>query len=204
MLADQLARMTRDFYARGWTLATSGNFSAVLSRNPLRVAITPSGVHKGKVNGRQIVTIDGKGRKIGKGPEKPSEEGLLHLAVIHQTGAGAVFHTHSVWNVLMAEIFAREKAVRLSGFEMLKVLHGIRTHEHEERVPILENSQDMPVLARDVEKLLKEHPSAHAFLLRKHGLYTWGANLEEALRHVEALEYLLEVSCRLAAPGRGL
>ncbi len=43
---------------------------------------------------------------------------------------------------------------------------------------------------RDV---LDEHPDAHGFLLRSHGLYTWGADLPQAVRHVEILEFLLEV-----------
>ena len=60
-------------------------------------------------------------------------------------------------------------------------------------VPILENAQDMPKLARDVEAILTGRPEAHAFLLRRHGLYTWGRDLSEAVRHVEILEFLFEV-----------
>ena len=40
--------------------------------------------------------------------------------------------------------------------------------------------------------MLTESPGAHAFLLRRHGLYTWGATLAEAERHVEILEFLLQ------------
>jgi len=65
----------------------------------------------------------------------------------------------------------------------------------------VENAQDMPALARRVEELLRERPDAHAFLLRRHGLYTWGRDLAEAVRHVEILEFLFEVLGR--EPGRG-
>src|SRR5437867_3764125 len=49
-VAPDLPRLTRafheigrDFHARGWVLGTSGNFSAVVSRSPLRIAVTGSG-----------------------------------------------------------------------------------------------------------------------------------------------------------------
>ena len=85
-----------------------------------------------------------------------------------------------------------DKAVAIQGYEMLKGLAGVTTHEHRELVPILENDQDMPRLAGRVAETLASHPEAHAFLLRRHGLYTWGETLVEAERHVEILEFLFE------------
>jgi len=79
---------------------------------------------------------------------------------------------------------------------MLKGLEGVRTHQHREWLPILENSQDMSELSQVVSKTLSEHPAIHGFLLREHGLYTWGASLQEAKRHVEILEFLIEVAVR--------
>src|SRR5438132_1359245 len=63
-------------------------------------------------------------------------------------------------------------------------------------VPILENSQDMIELGERVSKTLRESPGIHGFLLKEHGLYTWGAGLQEAKRHVEILEFLMEVLVR--------
>jgi methylthioribulose-1-phosphate dehydratase len=79
---------------------------------------------------------------------------------------------------------------------MLKGLDGIGTHEHREWVPIVPNDQDMGRLARRIRALFDDDPHAHAFLLQGHGLYTWGATLAEAERHVEILEFLLEVTGR--------
>ena len=77
---------------------------------------------------------------------------------------------------------------------MLKGLDGVTTHEHREWLPILENDQDMARLRRAVAAVARAtHPDAHGFLLRRHGLYTWGRDLAEAERHVEILEFLLEV-----------
>jgi methylthioribulose-1-phosphate dehydratase len=80
----------------------------------------------------------------------------------------------------------------IQGYEMLKGLEGVHTHEHREWVPILENDQDMTRLADNVATTLREHPESHAFMLRRHGLYTWGEDLAQAVRHVEVLEFLFE------------
>jgi len=79
---------------------------------------------------------------------------------------------------------------------MLKGLAGVRTHEHCESLPVIENSQDMKALARTLEESMEKHHDCHGVLLRRHGLYTWGRDLLEARRHVEILEFLLEVTGR--------
>src|SRR5207247_10533029 len=69
---------------------------------------------------------------------------------------------------------------------------GVSTHEHREWLPILENSQDMEELAGETKRMLGHNPQVHGFLIRRHGMYTWGKDLAEAGRHVEILEFLLE------------
>lgn len=191
-IAMALAETGRAFYSRGWVMGTSGNFSAVLSREPLRLAITASGNDKGNLSSEHILQIDSDGKIIdGKG--RPSDETLLHLAVVRLREAGAVLHTHSVWSTILSEKYSDDRGFAIEGYEMLKGLSGVRTHEHREWLPVIENSQDMNELARKVERVLQEQTKAHAFLLRGHGLYTWGRDLAQARRHVEILEFLLEV-----------
>jgi methylthioribulose-1-phosphate dehydratase len=79
----------------------------------------------------------------------------------------------------------------------------VTTHEHREWIPILDNDQDIPRLARVVETTLDQHPAAHALLLRRHGLYTWGDTLADAERHVEILEFLFEAQARLSGGRNG-
>ncbi len=191
-LAGALAAAGREFYARGWVQGTSGNFSAVLSHQPLRLAVTSTGLDKSALSPAQFLEIDAAG-KVLRGTGRPSSETSIHLVVIRERGAGAVLHTHSVWNTILSEAFAADGGLALEGYEMLKGLHGIRTHEHREWLPILENSQDMAALARTAEAALKQYPEAHGLLLRRHGLYSWGHDLAEAKRHVEILEFLMEV-----------
>jgi len=192
----ELAAIGCEFYSRGWVLGTSGNFSAVLSREPLRLAITASGVHKGTLDPASILEIDATGKVI-YGSGKPSAETLLHLTIVRLLGAGAVLHTHSVWSNILSGIHRARGAFEITGHEMLKGLQGVTTHEHRESVAIVDNSQDMNSLASVVEELLKRQDSAHGFLIAHHGLYTWGSDLAEARRHVEIFEYLFEVTGRL-------
>jgi methylthioribulose-1-phosphate dehydratase len=194
-LAAGLARLGQDFHQRGWVLGTSGNFSAVISREPLRLAITSSSVDKSRLAADQILQIDSQGNVL-EGAGRPSAETLLHLAVVHLRHAGAVLHTHSVWSNILSDAYSADAGLNIEGYEMLKGLEGVSTHQHREWLPIIENSQDMTALARSVEETLGQYPKAHGFLLRKHGLYTWGTDLAEAKRHVEILEFLLEVRGR--------
>src|SRR5260370_28146961 len=191
----RLADLGRGFYSRGWVLGTSGNFSAVITADPLRLAITSSGVDKSELAPEHILKVDDDGKVIA-GSGRPSAETLLHIAVARLRNAGAVLHTHSVWSNVLSDAYAGAGGVSISGFEMLKGLEGITTHEHSEWLPIVANSQDMPALAHAVEDSLRRHPGAHGFLLRRHGLYTWGKDLAKAKRHVEILEVLLEVHGR--------
>lgn len=199
-LAAELAAIGRNFYDRGWMLGTSGNLSAVVSRQPLRLAITATGLDKGALIPAHFLEMD-ETAQVLRGNGRPSSESRLHLAVVRARGAGAVLHTHSVWSTMISDAFAADGGVSLEGFEMLKGLEGVRTHEHREWLPILENSQDMVQLAQMTKAVLKQHPTARAFLLRRHGLYAWGQNLAEAKRHVEILEFLLEVVGRSRTAG---
>jgi methylthioribulose-1-phosphate dehydratase len=192
--AAQLAEIARQCYARGWALGTSGNFSAVLSRDPLRLAITASGVDKGLITEAEIVEIDERGAVVS-GPGKPSAEASLHLAVVRARGAGAVLHTHSIWSTILSDA-ATAGGLEIEGYEMLKGLGGVTTHDHREWLPILDNTQDWASAVPQVEYVLKEQPNAHGFLIKKHGLYTWGRDLTDAKRQVEILEFLFEVMGR--------
>ena len=197
-LCADLAEIGKGFYSRGWVLGTSGNFSAVLSREPLRLAITSTGLDKGSLSPAQFIEMDDKGGVI-RGDGRPSAEAQLHLAIVRERNAGAVLHTHSVWSTVLSASHAAQGGIALEGFEMLKGLEGVRTHKHREWLPILENSQDMTELAGRISKTLQEAPDVHGFLLKGHGLYTWGGSLQEAKRHVEILEFLLEVLVRSGA-----
>jgi methylthioribulose-1-phosphate dehydratase len=180
---------------RGWLQGTSGNLSATLGTTPLRLLITSSGQDKGSLHPASFVEIDEQGLVL-HGTGHPSAETALHSVIVRLRGAGSVQHVHSTWATVLSDLYAPDKGIAIAGYEMLKGLSGVSTHEHREWLPILENSQDYAKLSTELEALLREHPAIHGVLLRGHGLYTWGADIAEAQRHVEIIEFLLEVTGR--------
>ncbi len=189
---EYLVKLGQDFHTRGLALGTSGNFSAVVEREPLRLAITASSIDKGRLTPEQILEVDAAGQVLNGIQGKPSAETLLHLAIVGNLKAGAVLHTHSVWSTILSDYHLGSGGFFIEGYEMLKGLDGVVTHEHREWLPILENSQNMEALALETKRILRDGPGIHGFLIRRHGLYTWGKDLAEAARHVEILEFLLE------------
>ena len=127
-----LAAVAKSFHARGWLLGTSGNLSAVVQREPLQLAMSPSGIDKGELTPQQVLTIDEHAKVVSDHAVKPSDESLLHICIVKQRGAGAVLHTHSVWNTMLSDLFSAAGGVNIENYEMLKGLQGVRTHEHRE------------------------------------------------------------------------
>ncbi|TWT42883.1 Methylthioribulose-1-phosphate dehydratase [Botrimarina hoheduenensis] len=192
-----------ELHARGWSLATSSNYSVTLDRQPLRLLVTASGKHKDRLTEADFVTIDDQGRAVADGAPKSSAETMLHVVLARAADAGAVLHTHSVWGTLLSDRFASQQQLTISGYEMLKALPGVTTHETAITLPILPNTQDIGAMAQDLERLLatagqksEGSPPLSAFLIHKHGLYTWGADLDAARRQIEALEFLMECEGR--------
>ena len=175
--------------ARGLAAATSGNFSVRLPGE--RIAITVSGRHKGRLQPQDIMRIDLTGRALE--PQNPSAETPLHLQLYRlYPRVHAVLHVHSLAAVVLSRHHPKATEIRLEGYEMLKAFPGVQTHEMAIELPLFENSQDIPGLARQVEARLQATPGAPAYLIRGHGAYAWGADLDEAERIVEALEHLLQ------------
>ena len=192
---DSLRELGALFYERGWSVGTSSNYSVVLSRQPLRLLITASGRDKRRLSVRDFVVVDDAGTRVEPSDLKPSAETLLHLVIAQQPGVAAVLHTHSVWSTILSDLCGDDGGVSIEGYEMLKGLAGVSTHEHRQWVEVFENNQDLADLAARVAQRLADpaRPFRHGFLLRRHGLYTWGRSLDEARRHVEIFEFLFEV-----------
>ncbi len=183
----------RLFYQRGWSVGTSSNYSCVINRDPLELLVTASGKDKGNLQDDHFVRIDQSGKPVVKNQPKSSAETMLHVVAAQCTGANAVLHTHSVWATILSDHFFDQDGLWIEGFEMLKGLQGITTHEHKEWVPIFDNTQDIAHLAAKISQLY-ENPDlrVHGYLIRKHGLYTWGRDFAEAKRHIEIFEFLFE------------
>lgn len=193
---ESLCRVVGELGSQGWCQGTGGNFSVTLSQDPLRLLITRSGVDKRCLGTSDLMLIGPAGGPLPGETGRPSAEAALHSRIVELTGAAAVLHVHSVANTLLSEHFAPRGGFTLRGYEMLKGLRGVATHEAAVFVPILANSQDIPRLAGEVAELLAARPEGWGFLLAGHGLYAWGGSLAEAKRHVEIFEFLFECAAR--------
>lgn len=195
--AKELVDAGRFIDSRGWVPATSGNFSARLADG--RIAITVSGRHKGRLKTGDIMLVDRDG--VSLDGLTPSAETLLHTAIYQRyPDVGAVLHPHSPGATLLSRLCG--DAVVLENYELLKALNGIATHEARITVPVFPNDQVIPRLAAAVDRWLDEHPVTYAYIIAGHGFYTWGRTVDEALRQVEALEFLFEIESRLAGVKR--
>jgi methylthioribulose-1-phosphate dehydratase len=190
--ATELIEAGRFIHSRGWVPATSGNFSALLSDGS--IAITVSGIHKGELVMNDIMRVDGEGRSLdGK---KPSAETLLHTSLYRRyPWVGAVLHPHSPSATLVSRLFAHELV--LQDYELLKALEGVETHESRIVVPIFPNDQNIPHLSLQVEEYIEMHGDIYGYIIAGHGFYTWGSSVQDALRHVEALEFLFDIEMKL-------
>ena len=205
---DALRAVGREFHGRGWSLGTSSNYSVVISREPLELLVTASGKDKSALSRDDFVRVDSSGRVTDGSDRRSSAETLLHCTIAELVpSVGAVLHTHSPWGTILsgADLLpgSAVATLRIAGYEMLKGLEGITTHDTHEDVPIFANTQDMWELSARIRERFAGldftapgRPPLHGFLIARHGLYTWGRDLAEARRHIEIFEFLFECVAR--------
>ncbi len=187
LLAAEAAR----FASLGWMRGTSGNLSAVLSRDPLRLAVTASGVDKGTLAAADISVVDAHGSPVpgypGAARAAPSAEAALHARAARLTGAGAVVHVHTIAAVVAGRRWP--SGVELADLEMLKGI-GLPAAGETVLLPVISNSQDMTELGHRLERA--RNPRVPGMLVAGHGLYAWGTSLLNARHHTEIIEWILE------------
>jgi len=205
---DALRAVGREFHGRGWSLGTSSNYSVVISREPLELLVTASGKDKSALSRDDFVRVDSSGRVTDGSDRRSSAETLLHCTIAELVpSVGAVLHTHSPWGTILSGADlppgSAVATLRIAGYEMLKGLEGITTHDTHEDVPIFANTQDMRELSARIRERFAGldftapgRPPLHGFLIARHGLYTWGRDLAEARRHIEIFEFLFECVAR--------
>ncbi|KAA1173704.1 methylthioribulose 1-phosphate dehydratase [Marinobacter salinexigens] len=188
--ADSIISAGRFLYGRGWSPATSSNYSARIDEN--HIAITVSGRHKGELGSGDVMVVDLTGQPV-QSQCKSSAETRLHT-VLYQIfpDVGAILHTHSVKATVLSRLLPAGKPLSLEGYELQKAFSGVQTHESTLDVPVFENTQDIDALAEQTKCWFEQHPEQPGYLIRGHGLYTWGKTMADCLRHVEAFEFLFE------------
>ena len=189
-----LAAEAKRFHARGWMMGTAGNLSVKAGSEPLRFFITASGRDKGELTPEDVALAGAEGEPIAEADRpdapRPSAEAGLHARIYRRTGAGAVFHVHTVSAVSLAAPYVRDGgAITVSGLEMLKGI-GRKAEGDEVVIPVIANSQDMAVLADRFEA--RHAPGTPGLIVASHGLYAWGPDAERTRHHVEIFEWLFQ------------
>ncbi len=189
---EQLAQVIRAYHAKGWSPATSTNYSFRLEVNPNVIYVSKSGIDKSLFAASDFMEVDFNGNAMpAYAGIRPSAETLIHCQLYKLfPDIFCIVHSHSIYSVLQS--MKNESSVCLEGYEVLKGFEGILTHETTVNLPIFENTQDMPDFANTLLNE-KERLTVPAFIMRKHGTYAWGKSLFEAKRHLETAEYLFEV-----------
>ena len=186
-LAQQLVDTCRFFGERQWCPATGGNFSVRMDAQ--HCLITRSGCDKSRlVTGDLIIcTLDGIALDT---THKPSAETALHTRLYQlDNNIGCVLHTHSVNSTVLSRIV--KDVLHITGYEMQKSLSSNATHEDTISIAVFDNSQDIPALAHKVARQYNNGKLTQpGLLVRGHGLYAWGKDIEEARRHIEGFEFL--------------
>lgn len=188
----ELVETIHFLHAKGWAPATSSNYS-FRQVDEEQFWISESGRDKGKFGVNDLMQVDRDGHSLV--PERrPSAETLLHVLLYElYPDTGCVLHTHSVYNTVLSELLKGEKSLPLAGYEVLKGLRDVSTHDTTVDVPIFPNSQNMPALAEEIRLYHRNHPDMRGFLLAGHGLYAWGRTIAETKRYIEVFEFLMAV-----------
>lgn len=193
-MAQSLIEAGHFLYQQGWSPATSSNYSHRI--NSEQALLTVSGKHKGQLTADDLLAVNWRGVSLEAG-KKPSAETLLHTQLYQwKPEVMAVLHTHSVNATVLSRLEQGEQLV-LQGYELQKAFQGITTHESTLYLPIFENNQTIPELAQQVAAWLSTDPICPGYLIRGHGLYTWGTSMQETLRHLEAFEFLFACELKL-------
>lgn len=187
--AREIAAAGRKLGAQGLTPATSSNFSMRLDE--AHIAITVSGRDKGALTTDDVMVTDMCGNPVAASA-RPSAETLLHTQIYARFAhANAVLHTHSRTQTVASRLYAAAGVVRFDGYELQKAIAGHTSHEHAIELPVFPNTQDMLKLVARVDAWIKTDKPLYGYLIEGHGIYTWGRDMAEAERHIEAFEFLL-------------
>jgi methylthioribulose-1-phosphate dehydratase len=194
--ANKLVETIHFFNQKGWSPATSTNYSCRSNEDRNNYLISRSGVDKSRFQLNDLIVINQQAeilRPFNQPGIKSSAETEIHTALYKRfPDANCVLHTHSVLGTVLSQFFASEKQITFHDLEIIKGIEGFQSHDEKIVLPIVRNSQDMKEILFELHHQFDRLGSFNGFLIAGHGLYTWGKNLDTAKRHIETYEFLLE------------
>jgi methylthioribulose-1-phosphate dehydratase len=190
--------LAKSFYDLGWVSGTGGG---ICIRDGERVIIAPSAVQKERMDPSQMFALSLDGEIVSRPADpalRPSECSALFLKAINLRNAGAVIHSHSMHAVMATLLFDDEFSI--SHLEMIKGIAGMQYHDRLV-VPIIDNTARECDLAGALEEAILAYPATHAVLVRRHGVYVWGADWIQAKTHAECYDYLFHAAVEMRRLG---
>jgi L-fuculose-phosphate aldolase len=178
-LLSSLCDVCRRLHARNLLAAADGNVSVLLEDG--RIAITPSGVAKARMEAGDLAYLARDGQILAG---RPSTERLMHLAVYQACPeARAVVHAHPP--TAIAWSLARPDLAYLPSDALPEVILAAGS------IPFVPYAR--PGTAAMGEHLLPFLPEHRLLILARHGALAWGETLEEAYNGLERLEHVCQI-----------
>ena len=185
-----LAACYRVFAMLGWTELIYNHITVRIPGPEHHFLINPFGLHYSEVTASNLVKIDMQGTVIGESDWKANPAGFVLHSAIHRgiPQAHCVMHTHTTAGCAVAGFaggLSKDNfyAAQLHGRLAYHDFEGITVHEEEG-----------PRVVRSIG-------SAHAVILRNHGLLSWGSSIAEAFVYLWTLQRACEIQIAGAALG---
>lgn len=201
--ANVICELCRLFYTQNWVTGTGGGMSI---RQGDHIYLAPSGVQKERMEPHDLFVMSCKSGEYLCRPDNynPSACTPLFLASYRLRDAGACIHTHSQAAVMISLLF--DDVFEISCIEQIKAIPkvtepGNLSFFDKLVVPIIENTAHEEDLTPDLETAITQYPMAPAVIVRRHGIYVWGANVWKAKVINEALDYLMELGVKMKSMG---
>ncbi|MDQ7262658.1 aldolase [Paracoccus sp. PS-1] len=184
-LREELVRLARSLYERGFSVGSAGNISVALPDGWL---MTPTNSCLGFLEADRISRLDRDWNHVGG--DRPSKEVFLHRAFYEtRPGTGAVVHLHSTHATALScleDLDPEDTIPPLTPYVVMRV----------GRVPLLPYVIPGDPASGDLIRGLEgRHP---AVLLANHGPVVSGRNLRSAVYAAEELEETAKLAVLLA------
>ena len=178
-------------------MGTAGNLSA--KDTPSSFWITASGQSKGALSVDQFLHMD-LGGTILNHPDrslKPSAETSIHQAAYTLfPKAQACLHVHMNEGNWVCDDHPETELIPLPHLEMLK---GFGWSSGPAYIFVCANHDHVPDIAADMLQFYKNTHEGFivpGFLIRGHGITTWGTSIEQARNRIELFSFIFNYMCR--------
>lgn len=190
-LRQEMVRVARLIWEKGYVAATDGNLSARLGSD--RLLVTASGLSKGFLSSDDLVVLRLDGEPVtsyrGRG-KRPSSEISMHLEVFRQRpDVNAVVHAHPP--LATAFSIAGVSLARCVIPEVIVTLGGIPTTEYA-----TPGTTEVP---GSIRQAICDYD---AIILAHHGSLTVGSTLWEAYLRLEKVEHTAQITMAAQQLGR--